>query len=114
MAKLNIDFLIKTPIKNILEEIDYYFHLLLQEIESYLNLEVIYTKIDIILTDEESKSGASDNIFSLGVDRSYKNEILNIKMKFLILKYIQILLNTSSLLCFVKRISVLSHFLPLK
>jgi len=62
MAKLNIDFLLETPIKNILEKSDYIFHELLQEIESYLNIEVIYGKINVNLKNEESSvSSTSEN-----------------------------------------------------
>jgi len=44
MAKLNIDFLIKTPIKTLLDKIDYFFRELLREIESYLQIEVCFKK----------------------------------------------------------------------
>ncbi len=89
MAKLNIDFLIKSPIKNILEKIDYFFHELLQEIESYLNLDVIYAKINIILKNGESSPSAADNVFSMGVERSYHNDILTIKISSDFFQYIQ-------------------------
>jgi len=102
MTKLNIDFLIKTPIKNILERIDYFFHELLQEIESYLNIEVIYPKINIILKNEESSvSGASDNIFSIGVDRSYNNDIFSINVFSDFFQYIQFILLREAYKCFI-------------
>jgi hypothetical protein len=102
MAKLNIDFLIKTPIKNILEKIDYYFHELLQEIESYLNMEVIYPEINIILKNEESIiSAAADNIFSIGVDRSYNNDILSIKIYSGFFQYIHFIILREAYNCFI-------------
>ncbi len=102
MAKLNIDFLIKTPIKNILERIDYIFHELLQEIEYYLNIEVIYTNINIIIqTEESSISDASDNIFSIGVDRSYNNDILSIKIYSDFFQYIQFIMLREAYRCFI-------------
>ena len=39
MRKLNIDFLIDTPVERLVENIDSFFNDLLQKIESYLNLE---------------------------------------------------------------------------
>ena len=102
MAKLNIDFLIKTPIKNILEKIDYFFHELLREIESYLNLEVFYANINIILNKEESIiSGMSDNIFSIGVDSSYKDDILSIKISSDFIQYIQFIMLREAYKCFI-------------
>ncbi|MHA1461191.1 MAG: hypothetical protein ACTSO8_06885, partial [Promethearchaeota archaeon] len=104
MTKLNIDFLIKTPIKNILEKIDYFFHELLKEIEFYLNIEVIYTKINIILKNEESSvSGTSDNIFSIGVYRSYNNDngVLSIKIYSDFFKYIQFIMLREAFNCFI-------------
>ncbi|MBY9016636.1 MAG: hypothetical protein KGD68_13160 [Candidatus Lokiarchaeota archaeon] len=101
MAKLNIDFLIKTPIKNILEKINYFFHELLQEIESYLQIEVIYTKINIILKNEASISGVVDNIFSVGVDRSYNNDVLTIKIFSDFYQYIQYIMLREAYKCFI-------------
>ncbi len=102
MAKLNIDFLIKTRIKNILEKIDYFFRELLREIESYLNIEVIYPKINIILKNEESIiSAAADNIFSIGVDRSYHNDILSIKIYSDFFQYIQFIILREAYKCFI-------------
>jgi len=102
MAKLNIDFLIETPIKNILEKIDYFFHELLQEIESYLNIQIIYPKIKIILKNEESSvSGATDNIFSIGVDRSYNDDILSIKIYSDFYQYIQFIMLREAYKCFI-------------
>ncbi|GAG73408.1 unnamed protein product, partial [marine sediment metagenome] len=102
MAKLNIDFLIEIPIKKILEKIDYFFHELLQEIESYLNIEVIYTKINIIFKNEESSvSGVSDNIFSIGADRSYNNDILSIKIYSDFFQYIQFIMLREAYKCFI-------------
>ncbi|MHA1460774.1 MAG: hypothetical protein ACTSO8_04770, partial [Promethearchaeota archaeon] len=103
MAKLNIDFLIEAPIKKILERIDYFFHELLQEIESYLNIEVIkIAKINIILNKETSSvSGASDNVFSIGVDRSYDNDILSIKIYSDFFQYIQFIMLREAYKCFI-------------
>jgi len=102
MAKLNIDFLIKTPITNILENISYFFHELLHEIESYLNLELIYNKINISLKNEESNIlGASDNIFSVGVDRSFSNDTLSIKIYSNFFQYIQFIMLREAYKCFI-------------
>jgi hypothetical protein len=102
MAKLNIDFLIETPIKKILEKIDYFFRELLREIESYLNIEVIYPKINVVLKNEESSvSSASDNIFSIGDERSYKNDILTIKILSDFFQYIQFIMLREAYRCFI-------------
>ena len=53
MRKLNIDFLIDTPVERLVENIDSFFSDLLQEIESYLNLEPIEYRIDISIKNEE-------------------------------------------------------------
>ena len=53
MRKLNIDFLIDTPVERLVENIDSFFNDLLQEIESYLNLEPIEYGIDISIKNEE-------------------------------------------------------------
>ena len=39
MKKLNIDFLLETPVESLVENIDSVFYKLLQEIEFYLQLE---------------------------------------------------------------------------
>jgi len=101
MAKINIDFLIETPIKDILEKIDYFFQELLREIESYLNLEVFYPKINIILNNEESSSGVVDNIFSIGVDSSYNDDILSIKISSDFIQYIQFIMLREAYKCFI-------------
>ena len=104
MAKLNIDFLIKTPIKTILEKIDYFFQKLLREIESYLQIEVFYPKISIILKNEESSSGAVDDLFSIGVERSYNNDILSIKISSDFFQYIQIIMLREAYKCFIPQL----------
>ena len=102
MAKLNIDFLLKTPIKDILEKIDYFFRKLLREIESYLQMEIIYPRISIGLRNEESSiSSADDNIFSIGVDISYNNDILKIKIFSDFFHYIQFILLREAYKCFI-------------
>jgi len=105
MAKLNIDFLIKTPIKTILEKIDYFFQKLLREIEFYLQIGVFYPKISIILKDEESSSGAVDDLFSIGVERSYNNDILSIKISSDFFQYIQIIMLREAYKCFVPQLA---------
>jgi len=101
MAKINIDFLIKTPIKNILEKIDYFFHQLLQEIESYLQIEVIYPKINIILKNEEASLDGENNFFSIGVERYYKNDILTVKISSKFFQYIQFIMLREAYKCFI-------------
>ena len=49
MRTLNIDFLLDTPVERLVDNINSFFNDLLQEIESYLQLE----QIDISIKDEE-------------------------------------------------------------
>jgi len=41
MRKLNIDLLLNTPVERLVESIDSFFNVLLQEIELYLKIEPI-------------------------------------------------------------------------
>jgi len=113
MIKLNIDFLIKTPIKNILENIDYFFHELLSSMKSYLNIEVIYPRINIILKNEASISAAVDNIFSIGVDRSYNNDILSIKIYSDFYQYIQFIMLREAYRCFIPPLANLMNIIEI-
>ncbi len=106
MAKLNIDFFIKTPIKTILEKIDYFFRKLLRELESYLQIDVFYPKISITLKNEESSSGAVDNIFSIGAERSYNNDILSIKISSDFFQYIQFIMLREAYKCFIPQLAM--------
>jgi len=81
MNDLNIDFLINTPIENILEKIRFYFDKVIQEIESYLNIEAVQTKVNINLKDKaQSELKLQIDIFSIGVERIYSNELLTINI----------------------------------
>lgn len=109
MANLNIDFLVDTPIEKILEDIDYFFHELLKEVESYLNIEIIYPKINIKL--HKSNTEETLDIFSLGVVRLYKNEILSINIYSDFFQYIQFIMLREAYRCFVPLLA--SHIKPI-
>ena len=81
MRKLNIDFLLDTPVERLVENIDSIFNDLFQEIQSYLNLEPIDYRIEITIKDEENvDSKGQTDIFSVGVDRFYENKVLNVRI----------------------------------
>jgi len=102
MRKLNIDFLLDTPVERLVENIDSFFNELLQEIESYLNLEPIYYRIDISIKDEEKvNSKVQTDIFSVGVDRFYENKVLNIQIYRNFCRFVPILLLREVYKCFI-------------
>ena len=98
MRELNIDFLIKTPIEKLVEDIDLFFNELLQAIESYLQLEPIDRKIDISVKDEEK---LQIDVFSVGVDRFYEKEVLYIRIYNNFYKFVPILLLREAYKCFI-------------
>ncbi len=102
MRKLNIDFLLNTPIERLVENIDSFFNKLIQEIESYLNLEPIDCRINISVKGEEKvDSKIQTDLFSIGVDRFYENKILNIHIYHDFYKFVPIILLREAYKCFI-------------
>jgi len=102
MRKLNIGFLLNTPVERLVENIDTFFNDLLQEIELYLQLEPIDYKIVISIKDEEKvESKLQEDIFSFGVDRFYSNKVLNIQIYPIFFKFIPIILLREAYRCFI-------------
>lgn len=93
MARLNIEFLLNTSIENILSNIDTIFEKLLQEIKSYLNLDLIYSNIKIIYNrDYNISDDLKGDIFKIGVKRTKKNNSLTIFISQDYKKFIRIIL----------------------
>ncbi len=102
MSKLNIDFLINTPIEELVENINFFFNNLLQEIESYLNLEPVYTKINVNFKDRDSiDSQLHNKILFFGVERIYENKVLNILIYREYIQFIPIILLREAYKCFI-------------
>ena len=102
MSKLNIDFLIDTPVERLVENIDSFFNDLLQEIESYLNLEPIDYRIDISIKDEEKiDSKFQKDIFSVGAERFYDNKVLNVHIYRNFYRFVPIILLREAYKCFI-------------
>jgi len=102
MRKLNIDFLLDTPVERLVENIGSFFSDLLQEIEMYLNLEPIDSRIDISVKDEEKvDSKVQTDIFSVGVDRFYDNKVLNVHIYRNFYRFVPIILLREAYKCFI-------------
>ncbi|MHA1509157.1 MAG: hypothetical protein ACTSO6_10690, partial [Promethearchaeota archaeon] len=57
------------------------------------------------MKNEESSSGAVDNLFSIGVERSYYNDILSIKISSDFFQYIQFIMLREAYKCFIPQIA---------
>ena len=93
MRKLNIDFLLNTPVERLVENLDSFFNILLQEIELYLNLEPIDSRIELSIKEEQKvDSSLKTDIFSIGVKRFYDNQVLKILIYQKFMKFVPIIL----------------------
>ena len=102
MRKLNLDFLINTPVERLAENADSFFNEILQKIESYLNLEPIDHKIDIIFKGEEKVgSKLQGDVFSFGVERSYNNKVLTILIDRDFYRFVPVILLREAYKCFI-------------
>ncbi|NHJ19927.1 MAG: hypothetical protein EAX91_03200 [Candidatus Lokiarchaeota archaeon] len=102
MRKLSIDFLLSTPVEKLVENIDSFFKKLLQELESYLNLEPINYKIEISIKQEEVvENKFQSDVFSIGVDRFIENNVLKLHFYISFLKFFPILLLREAYKCFI-------------
>ncbi len=102
MRKLNIDFLLNSPVDGLVENIKTTFNKVIQEIESYLKLEPIDFRIEISIKEEESiDSNAQTDIFSVGVDRFYHNKVLTIQIYQEFLQFVPIIMLREAYRCFI-------------
>ena len=102
MRKLNIDFLLNTPVDGLVENIKTTFNKVIQEIESFLKLEPIDFRIEISIKEEETvDSNAQTDIFSVGVDRFYHNKVPTIHIYQKFLKFVPIIMLREAYRCFI-------------
>jgi len=102
MEKFNIDFLIKTPAESIILDLRLVFENLLREVGSYLNLESIFSNVQVIFSEFDMISDKQKNdIIDFGVDRIQKNKDLTISISNNYETYIKIILLREAYKCFV-------------
>lgn len=105
MSKLNVDFLIDSPVERLVENIDSIFTKVVQEIESYLDLGPVDKTFKITLVNgESSDSELKTNVFSIGARRFHKNNVLNIHISRDYTRFIPIIVLREAYKCFVPRI----------
>ncbi|MHA1461287.1 MAG: hypothetical protein ACTSO8_07370, partial [Promethearchaeota archaeon] len=95
MRKLNIDFLLDTPVERLVENIDSFFNDLLQEIESYINLKPIEYRIIISIKEEEKVDS------KLPTDRFYENKVLTVHIYRNFYRFVPIILLREAYKCFI-------------
>ncbi len=79
MRNLDLDRLINSSIEEVIKNLDSIFKNLIQEIELYLNLEVVYSNFKITYKDEITQSNDSEKIFyEIGVKRTKANDFVAI------------------------------------
>lgn len=102
MKKLDIKFLIESPNDNIIENLDIYFKDLLQELEIYLGLDLVNHHFKILFDhrDLESK-GNLEKIVDIGVNRTFQNEYVIIRIFSNFAKFIPIILLREAYFCFI-------------
>ena len=90
MNSLNIDRLINPSIDDVIKNLDSIFKNLIQEIELYLNLEVIDSNFKLIYNDQNTQSANSkENFYDIGVERTESNNFVNITIFSKYKKYIK-------------------------
>ncbi|GAG54868.1 unnamed protein product [marine sediment metagenome] len=78
MKDLNIDRLISLSIDDIIENLDSIFKELIQEIESFLSLEVI-NNFNVTYNDNTAQSINPEVLFyDIGVERTVSNDLVNV------------------------------------
>jgi len=102
MKKLDIKFLIESPNDNIIENLEIYFKDLLQELKIYLGLDLVNRHFKILFDhrDLESK-GNFENIADIGVNRTFQNELIIIRIFSNFAKFIPIILLREAYFCFI-------------
>jgi len=103
MKDLNFNKLINLSIEDVLENLDSIFKDLIQQIESYLSLEVINSKnFRVTSNDNIARSINSKNIFyNFGVERSISDDFVNITIFNEYKKYIKEILLREAYILFI-------------
>ncbi|MFX1309224.1 MAG: hypothetical protein ACFE8C_05940 [Promethearchaeota archaeon] len=99
MKKLNIEFLLETKIEEIIENLNYIFERLVQEVRFYLNLDVIYSDVKVEYV-EISKDLKYSNI-NFGVKKTYKENSIYISIYNNYRKFIKVILLKQAYNCFI-------------
>jgi len=90
MKNLNFDRLIKSSIDDIIKHLNSIFKDLIQEIELYLNLEVINSNFKMIYNDQNTQStNSKEKFYDIGVERTEYNNFVNITIFSNYKKYIK-------------------------
>ncbi|MCK4286798.1 MAG: hypothetical protein KAX18_11375, partial [Candidatus Lokiarchaeota archaeon] len=102
MKNLNFDRLINSSIDDIIKNLDSIFLNLIQEIELFLNLEVINSNFKMNYHDQDIQSSNSDESFyKIGVKRTKSNNFVNITIFNNYKKYIKEILLREAYICFI-------------
>ena len=102
MKNLNLDRLINSSIDDIIKNLESIFKNLIQEIELYLNLEVVNSNFKMIYNDQESQSINSKELFyEIGVERTTSNNFVNITIFNNYKKYLKEILLREAYKCFI-------------
>jgi len=102
MTQLHLEFLLNASIGSIISNLDKIFENLLEEIKSYLNLDLIYSTQKIIFWEEdEASENLKQDFFTIGVKKAQKNNSLTISLSNKYKKYLRIILLHEAYKCFV-------------
>jgi len=102
MARLNIDFLIRSSIEDIISNSDSLFKNLLQEIRSYLNLEIVSLKVQFTFRNGNKRVNHQKlNFLNIGVKRTQKSNTLKISIPKNCEKFIRLILLKETYNCFL-------------
>ena len=104
MTRLNVKFLINTSIESILSNLNTIFENLLQEIKSYLNLDLKYSKIKIVYHEENiSSDNLNQDIFKVGLIKTQKNNSLSVFISRTYRKFVRMILLREAYKFFIPR-----------
>ena len=102
MANLNIDFLIRSSIEDIIGNLDSFFKSLLQEIKSYLNLTIVSLKVQFTFREEKKRVNYQKiNFLNIGVKRTQKSNSLKISILMTCKKFLRLILLKEAYKCFL-------------
>ncbi len=102
MVNLNIDFLIRSSIEDIIGNLDSFFKSLLQEIKSYLNLNIVSLKVQFTFREEKKRVNYQKiNFLNIGVKRTQKSNSLKISILMTCKKFLRLILLKEAYKCFL-------------
>ena len=102
MKNLNLDRLINSSLDHIITNLDSFLKDLTQEIELYLNLDVVNSNIKMIFNDQITQSNNSkEHFYDIGVERTESNDIVIISIFKNYKKYVKEILLREAYRCFI-------------